>query len=107
ASRWVAVVAVLTSLIASSPVSRRCKANKRFGRGFRYRAGGSAGTLRAVPFDCLRVGRVGAHINAALPAALQRVDDIERHPPDALDLDLHSLAVLQCTEPLVIGAARD
>ena len=32
--------------------------------------------LRAVSLDCLGVGRVGAHIDPALPAPLQRVDDI-------------------------------
>src|SRR5712691_6339197 len=72
------------------------------------RAGGApASALRAVALDRLGVGRIGTHIDAALPAALQRVDDAEPHTADALDLDLDAFAVLQGAEPFVIGAASN
>ena len=50
---------------------------------------------------------IGPHVDAPLPAALQRVDDIQPHAPDMLHLDLDGLAVLQGAEPLVVGAAGD
>src|SRR6266851_4862291 len=62
---------------------------------------------RAVTLDGFGVGRIGAHVDAALPAALERVDDFEAHAADLLDLDLDALAVLQGAEPLMVGAARD
>jgi hypothetical protein len=53
------------------------------------------------------VGRILAHVDAAFPLALERVDDVERHRGNARDLDPDVLAVLQGTEPCVVGAAGD
>src|SRR3981189_3541714 len=71
------------------------------------RAAKEASALRAVAADRFGVGRIDAHVDALLPAALQGIDDVERHPADVLDLDLDPLAVLQRAEPLVIGAAGE
>jgi len=61
----------------------------------------SACAVRAVPLDGFGVGRIGAHIDAALPLALQGIDDGERHAADRPDLDLDPLAILQGAEKRV------
>src|SRR5262249_33619777 len=63
--------------------------------------------LRTVAPDRLGIGRVSAHVYPALPSSPQGVDDFQRHPADALDVYFDGLAVLQCTEPFVVGAAGD
>src|SRR4051812_23955566 len=63
--------------------------------------------LRTVALHRVRIGRVDAHIDAALPAPLQRIAHLERHLAEADDLDIHALAVLQEAEPLMVGAAGD
>ena len=62
---------------------------------------------RTVALDGLGVGRVGAHVDALVPRALERVAHVEAHAADPVDLEVHDLAVLQRTQPLVVGAAGD
>ena len=47
----------------------------------------SSAVLGLVAAHRLRVGRVGAHVDAALPAALQRIGDTKLHAADPLDLE--------------------
>ena len=46
-------------------------------------------------------------VNAERPAALLRILDLDRHPPDAIDFDCADFAVLHRAEPLVIGATGE
>src|SRR5215472_9082018 len=62
---------------------------------------------RAIALDGLRMRRVGPHVDALLPRALERILHGQPHPPDAVDLEVHGLAVLQGTQTLVVGAAGD
>jgi len=63
--------------------------------------------LGSVALDGFGIGRVGAHVDALLPRALERIAHVEPHAPDAVDLEVHDLAVLQRAEAFVVGATRD
>src|SRR6266436_9040209 len=67
----------------------------------------SARGLGSVALDGFGIGRVGAHVDALLPRALERIAHVEPHAPDAVDLEVHDLAVLQRPEAFVVGATRD
>src|SRR6185437_13638692 len=67
----------------------------------------SALLARPIALHGFRMRGVDAHVNAALPAALEWIAHRKLHAADFFDLDLHRLAVLQRAEPLVIGAAGD
>jgi hypothetical protein len=54
--------------------------------------------LRAVAFDRVSIGRIRTHVNPALPCALERIGDLQRHPTDVLDFNIHTLAILQRTD---------
>src|SRR6266850_7780581 len=62
---------------------------------------------RPVALDGLRVRRVGAHVDALLPGALERIADVEAHAPDAVNLEVDDLAVLERPQAFVVRAARD
>src|SRR5512143_622301 len=64
-----------------------------------------SGICRAMAFDRLGVGGIGAHVDAAFPFSFQWIGNLQRHLADVLDLDLDRLAVLKRPEALVVGAA--
>src|SRR5262249_57803062 len=74
---------------------------------YRVTTGVSADALRTVATDRLGIGGIGAHVDAALPLALERVGDLERHTSDPFDLDVDGLAVLHRPQPFLSGAPRD
>src|SRR3954447_10488053 len=95
AKRVIPRLAVLQSLqvLPAAAEKQTREASSREGPGFRAWRAGAVSNVRG-----------GGLVDAARPAAPQRVDDLERQASDAGDLQLDVVAVLECTQALVVGS---
>src|SRR5207247_3488329 len=91
------VSAGIRSAARRSKLSLTARGSLVEGVGISARAG-STGAPRPIALDCVRMGRVHAHVDALVPRALERIAHAQLHAPDAVDLEVHDLSVLQRSE---------